>query len=283
MIQRFQLRFTDDDGIIAIANNSLRAEFAGPAMRDTDTWEIYIGREIQLQPGDRDGESFMRELLEEILLFPLKPCTTKPIWETVRESSHVWVTRPTEAWERYTANLRDANQNADWPLENIKNPEDDDQPNALDEYDRRLGLTLEEREQLHFERAVIEEEEYEPTEASSDDAGDTDEFEEKDGGEDGRENSWPVPLLYGPFIEAGVDDATFDSDEEWDGAEDVGDAARDEVTSTRDGKRKAEDDVIDISSDERSASKRARLSAEEDGWSSADSDFDDEIDINELL
>ncbi|EAU87442.1 hypothetical protein CC1G_02201 [Coprinopsis cinerea okayama7 len=91
MIDAFHLRFTNQGGIYAYADEWIRDEFAGEAIKPGDTWKIYLGRRIELDVEDHDGSEFIEGLLEDAVLFN----SGLARWETVWEDGE-WVTRPKE-------------------------------------------------------------------------------------------------------------------------------------------------------------------------------------------
>ncbi|KZV61091.1 hypothetical protein PENSPDRAFT_314079 [Peniophora sp. CONT] len=102
MCERYKLRFYHELGIIAWADDDLFETFTGDLMEGGDLWQICLGRRIQLDPDDFDGEDFMRGLIEESCLFPNAVTTEHGAWQTVltrqgRKKRRVWVTRLTLA------------------------------------------------------------------------------------------------------------------------------------------------------------------------------------------
>jgi hypothetical protein len=120
MCMRYHLMFSSTSGIIALADDLVHAEYGGPAMDSDAHWYIYIGRQISRDPADVDGETFIHDLLEDVLFWgvtgkhdasrltpPLDPegelCEefgpwgrkTHFLWELGREPrSGAWITRP---------------------------------------------------------------------------------------------------------------------------------------------------------------------------------------------
>ncbi|KAJ2927726.1 hypothetical protein H1R20_g9364, partial [Candolleomyces eurysporus] len=90
MCETFDLGFTEDEGIFAWANDYLFEEFSSDVMEEGDEWKIYLGRRIELDQDDVDGEHFIEELLEDLVLFALEDSR----WSTVKEGPNLWVTRP---------------------------------------------------------------------------------------------------------------------------------------------------------------------------------------------
>jgi hypothetical protein len=96
MCETFHLEYTYDKGIFAWADPLLYEEFAGPAMRKGDFWKIQLGRRVLLDDDDLDGSAFLEGLLEDALYFPLRGNGGDhkfEKWETVEETSGIWVTR----------------------------------------------------------------------------------------------------------------------------------------------------------------------------------------------
>lgn len=93
MIATFQMTFSEEEGIIAWADDEIYQQFSGPGMKNGDQWKIMLGRRIRLDVDDLDGSIFVEELLEDAIMHPL---LADPTWETVRVEgdSKVWVTRP---------------------------------------------------------------------------------------------------------------------------------------------------------------------------------------------
>ena len=92
MCDRYNLEFTNENGIVAWADPELYEVYAGSAMQIGDFWKIYLGRRIDLDEKDEDGSEFMHDLLEEILLFPVT--SEDKEWETAEEQPGIWATRP---------------------------------------------------------------------------------------------------------------------------------------------------------------------------------------------
>ncbi|KAH8106513.1 hypothetical protein DFH11DRAFT_1639694 [Phellopilus nigrolimitatus] len=97
MCEHFELEFSTENGIVAWATDEIFDGFAGPAMESGHLWKIYLGRRIELETYDLDGDEFIENLLEEVLLYPLllldldRPGEK---WETVQETPGVWATQP---------------------------------------------------------------------------------------------------------------------------------------------------------------------------------------------
>ncbi|VDC05027.1 unnamed protein product [Peniophora sp. CBMAI 1063] len=96
MCIQYKLRFYDELGIIAWANDDLFDEFTGDLMKEGDLWQICLGRHIKLDWNDPTGELFIFALLEEVIFWPTEGLGE---WETVltrqsRKRRRVWVTRP---------------------------------------------------------------------------------------------------------------------------------------------------------------------------------------------
>ncbi|KAG8935318.1 hypothetical protein FRC01_003070 [Tulasnella sp. 417] len=93
MIVTFQMTFTEEEGIVAWADDEIYRHFSGPGMKEGDQWKIMLGRRIKLDVDDLDGSIFIEDLLEDAVTrrFP-----ADPTWETVRVEGDpkVWVTRP---------------------------------------------------------------------------------------------------------------------------------------------------------------------------------------------
>jgi hypothetical protein len=97
MCETFHLEFDHKTGIVAWADGDMYDAFSGPQMKPGDFWKIQLGRCIQLDADDFDGSQFLEDLLEEVLLYPMRSTLstrTKERWETVREAPRIWVTRP---------------------------------------------------------------------------------------------------------------------------------------------------------------------------------------------
>ncbi|TFK19564.1 hypothetical protein FA15DRAFT_674330 [Coprinopsis marcescibilis] len=92
MCDTFHLTFSEEEGIFAIADEELREELAGPAIKDDDVWKIYLGRRLELDVEDHDGSEFIEGLLEDAVLFTTRNFPSK--WQTKREGPNLWVTRP---------------------------------------------------------------------------------------------------------------------------------------------------------------------------------------------
>ncbi|RXW13134.1 hypothetical protein EST38_g12720 [Candolleomyces aberdarensis] len=91
MCETFNLGSTEDEGIFAWANEYLFGEFSSDAvMGEGDEWKIYLGRRIELEEEDVDGEGFIEGLLEDGVLF----APEESRWTTVKEGPNLWVTRP---------------------------------------------------------------------------------------------------------------------------------------------------------------------------------------------
>jgi hypothetical protein len=97
MCETFHLSFSEQNGIIAWADEDIYEQFSGPAMMKGDFWKIHLGRCIELDEDDLDGSMFIEGLLEEVLLYPPQCSTMKEYrheaWETVEESPGIWITR----------------------------------------------------------------------------------------------------------------------------------------------------------------------------------------------
>ena len=96
MYEAFHLEYTHEKGIFAWADSRLYEEFAGPAMKDGDFWKIHLGRRVMLDDDDLDGSAFIEGLLEDALYFPLRGEGSErkfEKWETLQETSGIWVTR----------------------------------------------------------------------------------------------------------------------------------------------------------------------------------------------
>ena len=97
MCETFHLSFSEEDGIIAWADNDIYNRFSGPAMLKGDFWKIHLGRRVELDEDDLDGSMFIEGLLEDVLLYPHQWYTMekyrKEAWETVEESFGIWITR----------------------------------------------------------------------------------------------------------------------------------------------------------------------------------------------
>ncbi|THH04738.1 hypothetical protein EW145_g5301 [Phellinidium pouzarii] len=116
MCEVFILEFTEEVGIVAWADQDIFDAHSSPMMKNGHLWKIYLGRRIDLDVDDLDGAQFREDLLEEVILFPLRilVCThngTEERWETVEEMPGLWATRPV------------ANRG---PNENIQEPDDDE-------------------------------------------------------------------------------------------------------------------------------------------------------------
>jgi hypothetical protein len=97
MCETFHLQFAKKTGIVAWADGDIYDAFSGPQMKPGDFWKIYLGRRIQLDVDDFDGSQFLEDLLEEVLLYPLRSTfstRTNERWETVEETPGIWFTRP---------------------------------------------------------------------------------------------------------------------------------------------------------------------------------------------
>ena len=97
MCETFHLSFSEEDGIIAWADDKIYEQFSGPAMLKGDFWKIHLGRRIDLDEDDLDGSMFIGGFLEDVLFYPPKwPTVNKcrnEAWETVEESLGTWITR----------------------------------------------------------------------------------------------------------------------------------------------------------------------------------------------
>ncbi|KIJ25835.1 hypothetical protein M422DRAFT_38450 [Sphaerobolus stellatus SS14] len=91
MIDTFHLSFENRTGIVAWADQELFDAWTTDAMGYGDCWKIMLGRRIKLSPDDLDGSEWLGNFLEEALL-----TSRYELYETVKESSGIWVTRPTE-------------------------------------------------------------------------------------------------------------------------------------------------------------------------------------------
>jgi len=97
MCETFHLSFSEQDGIVAWADDVIFEQFSGPAMLKGDFWKIHLGRRIELDEDDLDGSMFIEGLLEDVLLYPHHWTSMrkyrKESWETVEESPGIWITR----------------------------------------------------------------------------------------------------------------------------------------------------------------------------------------------
>lgn len=66
MVELYQLEWTDEEGIVAWADEDLFDEFSSDSMKEGAKWKIYLGRRIVLDPADPDGTKFVEDLVEEI-------------------------------------------------------------------------------------------------------------------------------------------------------------------------------------------------------------------------
>ncbi|RXW24224.1 hypothetical protein EST38_g1633 [Candolleomyces aberdarensis] len=103
MCETFGLGFTEDEGIFAWANGYLFKQFSSDVMEEGDEWKIYLGRRIELDEEDVDGQGFIEGLLEDGVLFAPEGCR----WATVKEGPNLWVTRPNSKIPRYEADSDD--------------------------------------------------------------------------------------------------------------------------------------------------------------------------------
>ena len=97
MCETFHLEFSPETGIVAWADGDIYDTFSGPEMKPGDFWKIQLGRCIRLDEGDFDGSQFLEDLLEEVLLYPMRSTfssRTNERWETVEDTPGIWVTRP---------------------------------------------------------------------------------------------------------------------------------------------------------------------------------------------
>lgn len=67
MISLFQLSFSYDSGIQAVADEALTREYAPPGWEDGNAWILNLGREIRLEANDVDGQIWMDSFVEEVL------------------------------------------------------------------------------------------------------------------------------------------------------------------------------------------------------------------------
>ena len=68
MCETFHLSFSEEDGIIAWADDKIYEQFSGPAMLKGDFWKIHLGRRIDLDEDDLDGLMFIEGLLGCVIL-----------------------------------------------------------------------------------------------------------------------------------------------------------------------------------------------------------------------
>ncbi|KAK0470248.1 uncharacterized protein EV420DRAFT_1499280 [Desarmillaria tabescens] len=138
MCLRYKLRFTRKHGIVARADEDLFDLFNTPTMEETDQWQIYLGRRIQLHSNDEDGREFLIDLLEDALIYPLRSefsnCFPER-WETfVKDPSVfpvVWITRP---MSKSGPGGADFHEDSDDSADDVPDFEVNGQPNVVGSY-----------------------------------------------------------------------------------------------------------------------------------------------------
>ncbi|KIJ48251.1 hypothetical protein M422DRAFT_248051 [Sphaerobolus stellatus SS14] len=91
MIDTFHLSFENTTGIVAWANQELFDAWTTNVMGYSDCWKIMLGCRIKLLLYDLDSSEWLGNFLEEALL-----TSCYELYDTIKESSGIWVTRPTE-------------------------------------------------------------------------------------------------------------------------------------------------------------------------------------------
>lgn len=112
----FSLTYSDEEGIIAYADQELFDTFSGPAMRHGDHWAIHLGRRVELDEDDLDGSIFIEALLEDAIVFPLRDRQ----WHTVFIDSpayRTWVTKLKDVPEDRDSEIEDMDQGSNWEEE----------------------------------------------------------------------------------------------------------------------------------------------------------------------
>ncbi|KDQ11795.1 hypothetical protein BOTBODRAFT_35046 [Botryobasidium botryosum FD-172 SS1] len=178
MCTTFRLSFDKATGIIAHLEDGdlLWEEFAGPAMAEGDVWKVCLGRRIVLEEEDIDGSTFVEELLEQVLHFPMcregdEGARDEWRWETVKEEDG-WITRPVVGAVG-AVEAKDADSDAS----------SDSAPSDSEGLDpgQRYDMMLENSPKGSGDDEPVRRDEYEPTDYDSDEENDED-VEMADGG-----------------------------------------------------------------------------------------------------
>lgn len=72
MCDKYKLFLHENLGIYAVADEELLDNFRGRDMGPNDTWTIYLGRMIVLDRDDKDGSRFIQDLVEDVVMYPLR-------------------------------------------------------------------------------------------------------------------------------------------------------------------------------------------------------------------
>ncbi|PPQ83165.1 hypothetical protein CVT25_005412 [Psilocybe cyanescens] len=135
MCKTFNLSFTSERGICAVANEGIIEAFAGPAMQEEDTWQIYLGRRVTLEQDDFDGQNFVTDLMDDISTLP-----TAGNWVTEEEYPGTWVTYP-----KYRGELET------WPADKMDLTDDMPEDEELPVYDNDYDLSDDDSEQADLD------------------------------------------------------------------------------------------------------------------------------------
>lgn len=135
MCKTFNLSFTSERGICAVANEGIIEAFAGPAMQEEDTWQIYLGRCVTLEQDDFDGQNFVTDLMDDISTLP-----TAGNWVTEEEYPGTWVTYP-----KYRGELET------WPADKMDLTDDMPEDEELPVYDNDYDLSDDDSEQADLD------------------------------------------------------------------------------------------------------------------------------------